>query len=732
MLVKRCAYASVVAAVMAATLASLASAAPVRTSQSGWTWGSPRPQGNTLHAIDFAGGRGYAVGEFGTILRTDDGGGDWTGIRTGLTDDLTRLEVVDADTFVAGGGCTLLRSVDGGQTLLRLRFNPSATCGSPLAAMNFPTRDVGYLIRGDGSVLRTDDGGSRFTSRTALPNSSGGPPNDVWFTSPETGVVATGADTLGKIYRTTDGGGTWNEVANSQAMRSIHFVSPTVGYAVGQNRILKTENGGAIWVPQGSPAMNLKSVRCADELHCVAVAVGGALFYTEDGFETDPKPAGLQPSCEGCAAPAVAVGADAAAFQSANRVVSVGGVEDMGFSNNAGQTYTFVGGGLSNTYTRLRLTSPSTVFAPGAGGSVAVTTDSGASWSRLGVPTTNDIVDVAFPTSSLGYAVDGEGAVFRTDNGGGSWAILGDSGALPRAITASGDGNTVLLIGPTGMRRSANGGANFDPVESPVVERASLDDVDRTGDGVIYVSGKRTLAFSTNEGGSWKAMKRPGRSTILEVDFVDRKVGYVLDAAGRVWRTANRGSTWTELIGVGQLGGYEISFGDAQNGYVALSSFGGTSGGWVLRTSDGGASWRPQLISKSGIGAGAGPLAASGSDVAYALVGSNEMKATQTGGDAGTPSTLTVTTKTKRIARKAKVRIDGKLSPSAPGARVEVIMRDGSSGKLSRQVVTVRSDGTFAANFTVKRTSTFVAQWAGDSALNADGSPPLRVRVGRR
>jgi hypothetical protein len=226
-------------------------------------------------------------------------------------------------------------------------------------------------------------------------------------------------------------------------------------------------------------------------------------------------------------------------------------------------------------------------------------------------------------------------------------------------------------------------------------------------------------------------MTRPGRSAISDVDFVDRKTGYALDAAGRVWRTGNRGGTWAEVIGVGQLGGYEIAFGDAQNGYIALSSFGGTSGGWVLRTSDGGTSWRPQLVSKSPIGSGAGPLAASGADVAYALVGSNEMKATATGGDAGTPSTLTLSTKTARIARKARVRIDGKLSPSAPGARVEVVMRDGSSGKLSRQIVTVRSDGTFAANFTVKRTSTFVAQWAGDSALNADGSPPLRVRVGR-
>ncbi|MEA2473276.1 MAG: hypothetical protein QOE06_1191 [Thermoleophilaceae bacterium] len=722
--VKRCAYASIVAALMAALVVALAAAAPVRTSHSGWTWGNPRPQANELRAVDFAGGRGYAVGEFGTIVRTDDGGANWTGVRTGLTDDLAKLRVLDADTFVAGGGCTLLRSTDGGQSLKRLRFNPSATCSSPLAAMSFANKDAGYLVRADGSVLRTDDGGARFASRTGLPATAGGPPNDAWFTSPDTGVVATGADTLGRIYRTTDGGGSWTEAATSAAVRSIHFVSATTGWAVGQQVALKTTDGGVTWTPK-PVAENLRWVRCGDETHCVATTVNNVLVYTDDGFTT-LKQAGIEPPPSGGAAP---IGALAASFATPTRVVSVGRPQEAGTSDNGGKTYTSSYSALSDGYSRLRLTSPSTVFAPGTGGSVARTTDSGASWSRVGVPTTLDVTDVSFPTSELGYAVDAGGAVFRTDNGGGSWAILGDSGVRPRAISASGDGNTVLLIGPTGIRISSNGGANFDPVESPAVAKADLEDVDRTADGAIYVQGKRALAVSTNGGTTWTAMKRPGKSAILESDFIDRKVGYVLDANSRVWRTANRGTTWTELTGVGQSG-YEITFGDATHGFIALSSFAGQTGGWVLHTSDGGASWRPQLISKGIVGSGPGPLAAAPGDVAYALVGTSEMKATSSGGDAGTPSTLTLSSKTKRLARQGKVRIDGKLAPAAAGERIDVIMRDGTSGKLSHQFATVRSDGTFATSWTVKRTVSFVAQWAGNSDLNSDGSPALRMPVG--
>ena len=726
MLVKRCAFVSIVAALVAATVASVAAAAPVMTSQSGWSWGNPRPQGNELRALDFAGGRGFAVGEFGTVLRTDDGGTSWAGVRTGLTDDLGKLRVLDADTFLAGGGCTLLRSDDAGATLRRLRFNPSATCSSPLAAMHFANTDVGYLIRIDGSVLRTDDGGQRFASRTTLPPNAGGPPNDAWFTGPDAGVVLTGTDTLGRILRTTDGGSTWSEAATSGALRGVHFVSAMVGYAVGQNAVLKTDDGGATWTEVHDPHIPLRSVRCADEQHCVVVGQAAQLLWTENGFD-DVFHAGTA----GDAILLPLGGALAASYASSTRAVSVGGRDVTRTSDDGGKKYSQVSAGIGGNFTRLRLTSQSTVFAPGAAGSVARTGDSGATWDRVGAPTTNDIVDVAFPTAGLGYAVDTDGAVFRTDNGGGSWAILGESGVVPRAMTASGNGDTVLLFGPTGIRRSANGGANFDPVESPVVEREQLDDVDRTSDNAIFAHGKRALVFSTNEGQTWTAMRRPP-GAIEDVDFVDRKTGFAMTSGGRVWRTGNRGAKWTELLSIGQANAYELAFGDRSNGYLAVRNFDGRDAGWILHTSDGGASWRPQLVSKTLLTSTPGSLAAAPGDGAYALVGFSDMFRTDTAGDLGVPSTLTLSTKTRRLRRKGKVRVEGKVSPAAPGAQVTVGTRELTSGTWRRQVVPVRSDGTFATNWTVKRSAVFVAQWAGDQALNSDGSPPLRVTVGRR
>ena len=71
---------SLVVLALFAALAGGAGAADVTVGHSGWNWGNPQPQGNTLRAVEFAGARGFAAGDFGTLLRTDDRGRNWTGV----------------------------------------------------------------------------------------------------------------------------------------------------------------------------------------------------------------------------------------------------------------------------------------------------------------------------------------------------------------------------------------------------------------------------------------------------------------------------------------------------------------------------------------------------------------------------------------------------------------------------------------------------------------------------
>ena len=65
---RRLVLAALAAACACAGFATLGSAS-VNVAQSGWSWGNPTPQGNTLAQIDFVQGRGFAAGEAGTALR---------------------------------------------------------------------------------------------------------------------------------------------------------------------------------------------------------------------------------------------------------------------------------------------------------------------------------------------------------------------------------------------------------------------------------------------------------------------------------------------------------------------------------------------------------------------------------------------------------------------------------------------------------------------------------------
>src|SRR5258707_9438478 len=72
--------------------------------QSGWFWQNPLPQGNPLRAVSFVDANtGTAVGDYGTILRTTDGGATWTLQTSGTTGGLSAVSFVQANTGTAVG-----------------------------------------------------------------------------------------------------------------------------------------------------------------------------------------------------------------------------------------------------------------------------------------------------------------------------------------------------------------------------------------------------------------------------------------------------------------------------------------------------------------------------------------------------------------------------------------------------------------------------------------------------
>jgi photosystem II stability/assembly factor-like uncharacterized protein len=725
--------------------AALAAAGPatagaaVQVGSSGWQWGNPLPQGNTIRSMSFAGLTGYATGDFGTLLKTVDGGATWSGLSVGSFQNLTTVQALNDKTVIAGGGCVARRSDDGGQTFSRVAFVPSeAKCKQPLVSLSFVDPKTGWLLLADGTVTQTSDGGDTYTQRTAVPGTSaaggGATPTDVSFISATTGFAISSE---GKIYQSTDAGQSWKVVQDTKRkIYDITFVDALHGFAVGQAGLfMRTADGGATWTPKdvGAGAQDLTGIRCADLNLCImATASGTQLVRTPDAGETATL---VTPSTDKIFA---------AAFASPTQVAAAGANGASVVSVDGGLNFAAVGGRLTGKYSLIRAGGQQgTAFAPGDNGSLAVTADGGKTWARGNVATSEDVRDVSFPSAQTGYALDTDGGVFKTTNGAVAWKTLDTGTTAPANAIFAPDANTVLTIGGRGVRRSTDGGDSFSQVSGKPVVKVPLDNVDRAGSAIV-AWGSQDVIMSTDKGKTWRAVTKPGkykkfgrkrvnRLSVNVVDFVSAKAGFLLDDNGRVWRTNNGGKSWKQLLGVGEDEFRGMAFSSASAGYLVVPRFGDRTeeSGFLMRTSDGGATWHPQFVINSAIKPFG--IAAPGGGVDYLLGGDSALLSSTSGGDAGSSSTITLNKFTRKLRKRTKITITGKLTPAVSNQRVTVSYLRPGGLVWEHQTVNTAATGTFTTSWTVtKGANSFVAQWAGDFKSSGDGSPVLTVSVGKK
>ncbi len=179
---------------------------------------------------------GYVVGYNGQVLKTTDGGATWThkpNFGTGTYRDIdVRSESL---AYLALHGNNLQKSTDGGMTWANMTY---PTVAAHFFSTYFINDNTGFAtgqpVAGQpGYVLKTTDGAN--WTNTAL-GATGQIFNRVVFVSNTNGFIV-GAG--GKIFTTTNSGGTWSEMTSGTTNQLRNFdYSNNVRIAVG--------DGGAI------------------------------------------------------------------------------------------------------------------------------------------------------------------------------------------------------------------------------------------------------------------------------------------------------------------------------------------------------------------------------------------------------------------------------------------------------------------------------------------------------
>ncbi len=299
-----------------------------------------------------------------------------------------------------------------------------------------------------------------------------GIPGTVYDVSCVSDSVGFAVDEIGCIYKTTDGGITWEEKhRHNRPLLGVYFIDSLAGWSVGGDTVLQTVDGGETWYPQASTGA-LELFRCAfiDPLRGWASGTSGdttaSVYRTSDG--------GNSWTC--------------------SSYPMYGEFLGISFPDSLNGWTTGMDAGT------------------GAGG-IYRTTDGGLTWS-LQYDTANVVFfGIAFYDTMKGWAAGGDvnaasPLLLATTDGGQSWNSQVTGGWFLTDVDFL-DSLNGWCTGFGTIRRTTNGGANWTSQPAPAYELFIALDMLNTQHGLIGGT-NGAICATFNSGGTWSLSNTGG------------------------------------------------------------------------------------------------------------------------------------------------------------------------------------------------------------------------------
>jgi len=512
-----------------------------------WFWLNPLPQGNYLNCISTSDiSHIYAAGRNGTILKSTDNGASFIHIQNSLTLNFSSLVFINNETGYLGTETgEILKTTDGGLTF-QIRYSGYS---DEIVSLIFPDALTGaMLMRSEykSRIFVTTNSGGNWTLSFDVPDSltvysiSSSSPNTI-YAAGET--VTTGR---GRLFKSTNRGLSWDlaQVPAFGGLLCVYFQNEQTGFisqrAFGR-KLYRTTNGGSSWDSVGNFAaanfqfVNSNTVYANDYLNSNQIhkSTNSGLFWVT--IESNLN------------------GFSKLSFRSETEWFGIG-YSNIYRTTNEGINWSNVSEGFNDYLGDVQFINQATGYIASSSGKVYKTTNSGQFWQgySVNIPPVHGINCINFVNENTGFAGLDWIGIAKTTNGGMNWQVNAIDSLFGESITGISipSADTGYAVGKTGSNlKTTNGGLNWKISKLP--NTLYMDDICFLNNNTGYCAGRElrgVIRKTTNGGVNWSTFHLDSVFYFTDLNFVNTELGFAVGNKyynkGTIIRTTNGGLTW--------------------------------------------------------------------------------------------------------------------------------------------------------------------------------------------
>jgi len=562
------------------------------------------PTTNQIVSLSFANEQtGWAVGEYGTILKTTNGGMDWRIIEISWLHFLLDVFFPTKQVgYAVGQEGQIIKTTDGGETWQRQMVAYS----NNLHRVRFRDENEGWIVGEKGLLLHTTDGGATWQQQTSHTRED---LNGITFIE-QSGMCVVGNG--GTILLSEDGGQSWQPVTfeprpvwgNNPAfnLKDVFFLDATYGWIAGtvfraenieypQGIILDTVSGGKTWRDQtryynGRPDINsgFQQIYFTNIQHGLCLIDKALHYWVPGNVPCYTESTGrywvdtIEEYYEYCGANGRFI------FLNDNHVLNTGYRGEFRFSDDKGGKWYFPYYSRRN-FINLYVNNDGYLFVKRRAVyqplkyEYLLSKDSGKTWQTLISRFFDKNNHPVNPIPNYSISVNGDYLS----------SIQYDSLSQKRITYLSND------CGETFYQKYEV------DASTPYISQIIAPDIlikyslasKQTSDG--YAS-ELEFSYSFDGGKTVVSNRFPGLwnnltfpiydSHIYDCNFINGHTGFLVGTDGNILKTTNTGRSWRNIQSGGNETLWDITFIDANTGFIA-GNF-----GRILKTTDGGETWR--------------------------------------------------------------------------------------------------------------------------------------------